>query len=530
MAVFSKPMCAVETAIRAHGMPAVHVSQDGGHKQNQTQTTSSPNYLSLASRKTAKGDKIFDHDGPGHLSVAGKRHDNDHVNVRDIKIFPTVDEILSQRAPYMPYKRITQPHFLERGPERLVDTLFRQLRHDSIEVLKDCTYAAAQKLATATKIPSDYEPSQETANGNRHYFYCGAEFEELHFDDRQGLMATISYACPKNMRGRKMGKSGRFERGMVVALVGLDEDGVSLSVTFFEVHVCHSTEPMDLRGGNGKKGMFPTSLPFYSQNTRDTIIEPITNILQASVRLLFAEKDNEEDVRRIVNYSQGFSKGRFALVEFPKYLLHGFYPVLKKIQNLSWYDLGMTNLYAPRSKGEENVGVLPPSYALRDSAFLNLDGFRKAGHQASNEPLQELVKSKEKFLNLVMDESTLNEAQAKAFVKTMSSEFAFVQGPPGTGKTFLGAALTKSILSARGEGMKPILVVCTTNHALDSFLGDLVDQGITKIARLGGGSKEEWTKKYALTTLSQATKATGKESYMRSKAFSGVNGKSTILV
>lgn len=256
------------------------------------------------------------------------------------------------------------------------------------------------------------------------------------------------------------------------------------------------------------------------------IIEPTTNILQASVRLLFAEKDNEEDVRRIVNYSQGLSKGRFVLVEFPKYLLNGFYPILQRIQNLTWYDLGMTHLYAPRSKGEENVGVLPPSYALRDSSFLNLDGFRKPGHKASNEPLRELVNDKEKFLQLVMDESTLNEAQAKAFVETMSSELAFVQGPPGTGKTFLGASLTKSILAARGEGKKPILVVCTTNHALDSFLGDLIDQGITKIARLGGGSKEEWMKKYTLSSLTQSTKATETEAHLRGKAFAGVNGKS----
>ena len=262
MAVVSKPVHVVKTEIRAHGMSALPASQVGG-RENQAETTS-PNHLSLTPRKTAKGDQCFDHDGPGNLSTAGKRHDNDHVNVRDIKIFPTVDEILSQRAPYMPYKPITQPHFLERGPERLIDTLFRHLRHDSIEVLKDCTYAAAQKLATTTNVPSDYDPCQETPNGNRHYLYWGAEFEELHFDDRKGLMATISYACPKSMRGRKMAKSGRFERGMVVALVGLDEDGVSLSVTFFEVHVRHGTDAMDSFGGNGKKGVYPILYCFPS--------------------------------------------------------------------------------------------------------------------------------------------------------------------------------------------------------------------------------------------------------------------------
>lgn len=248
-----------ETPIRAHGFSAAHGSQDGGEKSE----TTSPNRLSLAPRAIPKDDKCFDRDGPGGLSTAGKRHDNDHVNVRDIQIFPTVDEILSKRSPYMPFKSVTQPHFLERGPERLIDTLFRHLRHDSIEVLKDCTYAAAQKLATTTSVPSNYDPRQETPSGNRHYLYLGAEIEELTFDDRNGIMVRVSYACPKSMRGRNIFSSGRFDRGMVVALVGLDEDGVSLSVTFFEVHICQSTEAMEPRGGKGKRGMLLFSFFFF---------------------------------------------------------------------------------------------------------------------------------------------------------------------------------------------------------------------------------------------------------------------------
>jgi hypothetical protein len=198
--------------------------------------------------------KRFEHDGPGSLSAKGARHDNDYVKVRDIKILPTIDEILSLRAPYMPPKSTTQPHFLPKGPERLIDTLFRQLRHDNVEVLKDCIYAAAQKLEAADDIPSDYEPRQETPNGNRHYLYWGVEIEELRFDDRKGLFARISYACPKSLRGRKIFKSGRFERGMVVALVGIDDGDVNLSVTFFEVHLCQSTESMDPRDGKGQRG------------------------------------------------------------------------------------------------------------------------------------------------------------------------------------------------------------------------------------------------------------------------------------
>ncbi|KAK2761189.1 hypothetical protein FQN54_001710 [Arachnomyces sp. PD_36] len=508
------PALAMATSIRAHALPDSHVTKNGGGKKPAT----APNHLSLVPREVAKGNKRFDDDGPGGLSAAGKRHDNDHVKIRDIQILPTTDEILAQRAPYMPYKCITQPHFLPRGPERLVDTLFRQLRHDNVEILKDCTYAAAQKLASTTDYKSNYDPRQETPNGNRHYLYWGAKIEELGFEDRKGLMVRVSFACPRNMRGRNMFRTGRLEKGMVAALVGLDDDGVSLSVTFFEIVLRQSTNAMEPNGGQGKRGVYTILLSDFR-----TIMRLSANLLQASVELLLAEKNNEVDVRRIVNYFQGPSTGRFVLVEFPKILLAGFYPVLKKLQSLDNHDLGMTNLYAPRSKGEGNVGVLPPIYACRDSAFLDTSVFEKEGRNIFTEPLGGLIKNKEKFLKIVKEESTLNDAQAEAFVHSMSSQLAFVQGPPGTGKTYLGVALAKAILAARGPGKKPILVVCTTNHALDSFLENLLKQGITDIARLGGGSKAEWTKKFGVSSLTNKARLTGTEAHMRGKAFSSVN-------
>lgn len=47
-----------------------------------------------------------------------------------------------------------------------------------------------------------------------------------------------------------------------------------------------------------------------------------------------------------------------------------------------------------------------------------------------------------------------------------------------------------------------------TNHALDSFLGDLRDAGVTKIARLGRGTKEDWLKPLQVSELSRSMKLT----------------------
>src|SRR5438034_9024762 len=130
------------TKIRAHSLPTTMLLEHEVHRQTQV-VLSQSNYLSLHPRMMPEGGKSFENDGPGNLSAAGARHDNDFVDIRDIRILPTADEILSRRAPYMPFKRFVLPHFLHRAPERLVDTLFRQLRHVNAEKLNDCVYSAA---------------------------------------------------------------------------------------------------------------------------------------------------------------------------------------------------------------------------------------------------------------------------------------------------------------------------------------------------------------------------------------------------
>ncbi|KAG4074868.1 hypothetical protein HA402_009293 [Bradysia odoriphaga] len=84
-------------------------------------------------------------------------------------------------------------------------------------------------------------------------------------------------------------------------------------------------------------------------------------------------------------------------------------------------------------------------------------------------------------------------------------------GPPGTGKTFLALQIVEvllrnpSIWTCEGDGgVGPILVVCYTNHALDSFL-----EGILRVferigqkpsmTRVGGRSKTEALDEFSLT-------------------------------
>lgn len=69
----------------------------------------------------------FQHDLPGELSQLGPRHDNDHDSIRDIKILPTAEEILSTRQEYLPSNDPSESHLP--GLEGLLDRQFRLLRY-----------------------------------------------------------------------------------------------------------------------------------------------------------------------------------------------------------------------------------------------------------------------------------------------------------------------------------------------------------------------------------------------------------------
>jgi hypothetical protein len=309
------------------------------------------NYLSLHQRPVHSS---FEIDGPGHLSSCGPRHDNDHVNIQDIRILPTADEILAvYRPPWMPKKNIAEPHFLAPGPLRLLDTLFRHLRYDNVESIRDVCYSAAQFLASPpNQRGHGLRVRQDTPSGNRYFMYQNVRIEELLAHEFKGMMVRISYDCPRNMQGRQIHRSGRLEKGMLCALVGLCEDSESLSTTFFSVHLSQSTYSMQLETESGSR---------------------------AAVQLAFTKCANHEDVLQIVRYAQGLDAARFVLEEFPKLLYEGFYPCLERLQEIGGDDMTFSDYIAPRvSQGfiaesiaataaghRKPIAVLPPAYSQR---------------------------------------------------------------------------------------------------------------------------------------------------------------------
>lgn len=99
----------------------------------------------------------------------------------------------------------------------------------------------------------------------------------------------------------------------------------------------------------------------------------------------------------------------------------------------------------------------------------------------------------------------LDQMQYKAFKAALTHEFTVIQGPPGTGKTFIGLKIMKTLIQNLYHNqslLKPILVVCYTNHALDQFMEGILNF-TKKVVRIGGQSKSKVIEEYNLRNITR---------------------------
>ncbi|KAH8691554.1 P-loop containing nucleoside triphosphate hydrolase protein [Talaromyces proteolyticus] len=126
---------------------------------------------------------------------------------------------------------------------------------------------------------------------------------------------------------------------------------------------------------------------------------------------------------------------------------------------------------------EENYSPKPPAYLLSPIITALVEDLRR-------NPSRDLQGA----LGLPRP-TKLDKSQAECFITGMTTRLSTIQGPPaGTGKSFIGALIAKAIFLYSDE---TILVLTYKHHALDQFLIDLIDLGISKteIVRLGSAKK-----------------------------------------
>jgi hypothetical protein len=132
-----------------------------------------------------------------------------------------------------------------------------------------------------------------------------------------------------------------------------------------------------------------------------------------------------------------------------------------------------------------------PLYSQDPGFQLNLS-FLTKGHNTALDPNSE--NSKFICVDQLQRYSTMDKCQAEAFVSSISSQIGCIQGPPGmcmikqgTGKSFVGTKIVQAMIQNKTKVSEnsPILLICYTNHALDQFIEELLDSGVTDICRLG---------------------------------------------
>ena len=112
----------------------------------------------------------------------------------------------------------------------------------------------------------------------------------------------------------------------------------------------------------------------------------------------------------------------------------------------------------------------------------------------------------EEFLTLPQSSASnvnVNQSQLQAIKSVFNHRLCLIQGPPGTGKSYVGKLIVQLLLenrSLRETKSSPILVVCYTNRALDSFLESMMST-TNRIIRIGGRSKSEKLEIYNLQSL-----------------------------
>ncbi|KAJ4166175.1 hypothetical protein NW765_007402 [Fusarium oxysporum] len=149
-----------------------------------------------------------------------------------------------------------------------------------------------------------------------------------------------------------------------------------------------------------------------------------------------------------------------------------------------------TFAFEPILRRLKTIAELPLEAQLIDPEQPSGDGPRSTTLNALLHQLKEALASGHSYqmpagLRL-KKEIKLQGAQLKSFIHGISSNLALIQGPPGTGKSFLGALILLTILRLTKSR---ILVLSYTNHALDQFMEDLMDIGVSSDQMVRLGSK-----------------------------------------
>ncbi|KNG48654.1 nf-x1 finger and helicase domain protein [Stemphylium lycopersici] len=430
---------------------------------------------------------------PRDFVLPSNRHDNDKIDIAEIVIFPTLDEIMSDAQECLPFTDPNQPHFLTNPVERHIDTYFRLLRHEIFGDLKEALSCLMQEL---TRNPALFDSPKIKLGDVRAHQYSGAFISGLKFTGKQGLEFDLSFQQPSSIQEKPAGKQlqwwtdmKRLGRGSLISFIWLQN--ATVQHAFLEV-----TEPS------------------AEKREAHVLINP-DNSATVTVRMMTQDKPA---LTMLMEARAGLLQG--IILEFPKLMPATFVPILENLQGMQRLGhLPFSQWIVPSRHTEPSSTrvyhiIPPPLYARNPGFIFPLRSI--VGKEDGKIMVQPTSSCDDRdMLDILEAKTPLDRGQCRALISALTREYAFIQGPPGTGKSYLGLQLMKVLLDVKAKAkLGPILVVCYTNHALDQFLEHLLDDGVEKIIRVGGQSKSDRLKECNLNKLKRGEMKTKSERRM----------------
>ncbi|KAF9139293.1 hypothetical protein BGX30_008146 [Mortierella sp. GBA39] len=434
-------------------------------------------------------------DPPGRLSAKGPRHDNDHAMIKDIQVVPTQDELTCTRPAFLPSNDVPgAPHHLLPGWPRLLDTHFRLNREDMIDQLRRGIMAFLDALRQTTPdrqgtLLNRKELRRILGQDASVYAYGSVEF--LGANTTRSLQGSIkiSFDQPlqiKSQSGRQreifwQRSKKRLMQGSLVCFIhpveGEDADSQ------------YPPNSQDVR-------VFLGVVSF--RDVREMAKDSEKAVINISLT-------NPTDYFRFVSAtkSNAITPRDCFMVESMGGFFEAFHPILKTLQTCEPGDMPFGKYLAPAEEQEADATVTnvdPPLYARAPGFEFDLTVLLAAPATCRLDVQDPL--SHQQAVAALRAHSSLDDTQSQALVDSLCREVALVRGPPGTGKTKIGVDLVRVLVqNSERSNFGPILCICYTNHALDQFLEHLLDQGITRLIRIGSRSQSEKLRQYGLGEL-----------------------------
>ncbi|ESZ93857.1 hypothetical protein SBOR_5754 [Sclerotinia borealis F-4128] len=427
---------------------------------------------------------------PREIILPHGRHDNDHMDITDIKILPTEEEIRSEAMEFLPSTDLDQPHFLVDHAARLLDTHFRLLRHDIFGELKSALGGLILAIETEPSLLGN--PKFNDIANIRAHSYLKAQVADITFNHRLGLKVHVSFAHPPQLtkkspseRRKWWDESKRLAEGVLLCLLSFN--GTRCSPLFLTVT---------------KKSTAPES----DHNL-------VSHKSQAIITAKLATQ-NPKDFESLTLLNSGAVEG--ILVELPGVILSTFTPILENLQ-----DMQRLNRFPFRQ------WILPDRRGIGGAATLDVPPPLSRGDLLIN--TSEATVNDASLIDEIEQRTELDRGQSEALLSALLREFCHIQGPPGTGKSFLGVRLVKVLLACKTARLGPIIIVCYTNHALDQFLEHLVQSGIEKVIRIGGQSKSVILEGKNLRVVSQCESTTRPEARTLGATYSTLKSEEEVV-